>query len=264
MCETPCFYQYLHIQKPRSLQQPDHVAFQMHCESCVTFQLVTNESFNPGFRCMTCTFQHALEGCCERSKRSARRNDRKTPDADTWFDCARSVGFTDKDADDRKKRMWVHRRVKKEDDDNNEHNNDEHNEEHNNEYNNEPDDEPDDDMSTVTMSVGSSSATSSVKHCAPASVQVRMTVSGKQQHRMIGKSITEHKKKAHKRATTLYANELKKPSSKRRSSEVIAEEVREEYDGHGPCGRTIRTYASFKQRCNRMPRKGFGMEWWSF
>ena len=66
----------------------------------------------------------------------------------------RAVGFTDKDADDRKKRMWVHRRVKKEDDDNNEHNNDEHNEEHNNEYNNKPDDEPDDDMSTVTMSVG--------------------------------------------------------------------------------------------------------------
>ena len=85
----------------------------------------------------------------------------------------RAVGFTDKDADDRKKRMWVHRRVKKEDDDNNEHNN-----------------EPDDDMSTVTMSVGSSSATLSVKHCAPASVQVRMTVSGKQQHRMIGKSIS--------------------------------------------------------------------------
>ena len=155
-----------------------------------------------------------------------------------------AIGFTDKDADDCKKRTWVHRRVKKEDDDNNEHNNAEHNEEHNNEHNNEPDDEPNDDMSTVTMSVGSSSATSSVKHCAPASVQVRMTVSGKQQHRMIGKSIAEHKKKAHKRATTLYANELKKPSSKRRSSEVIAEEVREEYDGHGPCGRTIRTYVN--------------------
>ena len=61
----------------------------------------------------------------------------------------------------------------------------------------------------------------------------RPTAQAKQKERCHKKKVAAHTKKAHKRATSFYASELKKPKSERLSADAISKIVKKEYDGHG-------------------------------
>ena len=96
----------------------------------------------------------------------------------------RSIGLTSNNVDNRWKRMWIHRRVKKKNDDT-----------------------PasaslrlDGDVLSVSLS-GNSLPLSSVKYPVPTLEQIRKTMTGKQQQCSHAKATEEHKNRAQKYAT---------------------------------------------------------------
>jgi hypothetical protein len=72
----------------------------------------------------------------------------------------------------------------------------------------------------------------------------RPTAQAKQKERCHKKNVAAHAKKAHKRATSFYASELKKPKAERLSADAISKIVKKEYDGHGPSARSIQRYVN--------------------
>jgi len=72
----------------------------------------------------------------------------------------------------------------------------------------------------------------------------RPTAQAKQKDRCHRLKVAVHAKKAHKRATSFYASELKKPKGERPLSADarISKIVQKEYDGHGPSGHSIQRY----------------------
>ena len=72
----------------------------------------------------------------------------------------------------------------------------------------------------------------------------RPTAQAKQKERCHKLKIAAHAKKAHKRATSFYASELKKPKAQRFSADAISKIVKKEYDGHGPSARSIQRYVN--------------------
>ena len=71
----------------------------------------------------------------------------------------------------------------------------------------------------------------------------RPTAQAKQKDRCNKSKVAKHAKKAHKRATSFYASELKKPKGERLSADAVSKIVKKEYDGHGPSARSIQRYA---------------------
>jgi hypothetical protein len=64
-----------------------------------------------------------------------------------------------------------------------------------------------------------------------------------------------HAKKAHKRATSFYASELKKPKGERLSADAVSKIVKKEYDGHGPSARSIQRYVNDNNNIGISPLK---------
>ena len=77
---------------------------------------------------------------------------------------------------------------------------------------------------------------------APKPSQERKTATAKQQQRAGKATIKNHKKRAHKRATSWYAKEKEKENGL--AAETISKKVKEEFDGHGPSARTIQRYVN--------------------
>ena len=75
----------------------------------------------------------------------------------------------------------------------------------------------------------------------PKRKQIRHTASGMQQRRVNKYDVDDHSKKAFKRATSWYQNEVGK-KSKGLSSREIAEKVKVEFDGVGPSATTLQRY----------------------
>jgi len=67
----------------------------------------------------------------------------------------------------------------------------------------------------------------------------RPTAQAKQKDRCNKLKVAVHAKKAHKRATSFYASELKKPKGERLSADAVSKIVKKEYDDHGPSARSI-------------------------
>ena len=72
----------------------------------------------------------------------------------------------------------------------------------------------------------------------------RPTAQAKQKDRCNKLKVAVHAKKAHKRATSFYASELKKPKGERLSADAVSKIVKKEYDGHGPSARSIQRYVN--------------------
>ena len=83
----------------------------------------------------------------------------------------------------------------------------------------------------------------------------RPTAQAKQKDRCHKLKVAVHAKKAHKRATSFYASELKKPKGKRLSADAISKIVKKEYDGHGPSGRSIQRYVNDNNNIGNSPIK---------
>ena len=83
----------------------------------------------------------------------------------------------------------------------------------------------------------------------------RQTAQAKQKDRCHKLKVAVHAKKAHKRATSFYASELKKPKEKRLSADAISKIVKKEYGGHGPSGRSIQRYVNDNNNIGNSPIK---------
>ena len=97
---------------------------------------------------------------------------------------------------------------------------------------------PESAISTLTPITTTTECTA--KFRAPKPPRKRKTAQKHQEDKVANKILKAHKKKAHKRATSLYAEEQKK--EKGMSSRDVEKLVREEYGGHGPTHVTIQRY----------------------
>ena len=77
----------------------------------------------------------------------------------------------------------------------------------------------------------------------PKARQIRNTASGMQKWRVNKFDSSDHNKRAFKRATSWYYRELQKGNAGLSSYE-IAKRLKREFDGAGPCARTIQRYAN--------------------
>ena len=109
------------------------------------------------------------------------------------------------------------------------------------------------ESATSTLTPTTTTTEGTAKFPAPKPPRKRRTAQKHQDDKVANKMLKLHKKKAHKRATSLYAEEQKKENGM--SSRAVAELVRKQYDGHGPTHVTIQRYVKNKMAgCSPLKR----------